>query len=316
MPNLSVYVSYAHRDVKWRDLLAVHLSPLERSGQVVFWDDRQLKAGDEWTQRISHAIAEADIAVLLVSADFLASTFLQENEVRRLLERRQTQGLVIVPVIIRPCAWQMVDWLARFQVLPRDGQPLSNRKDTDQALFEIARHIVEIGEVISAQKSSKAPPSSKKKVTPGAPVTSAQGGSQKANGQVFICHDSGDGDFAELLKLKLEKAGFQAWIDVDRLRVGDDWRAEIDDAIRASVALVVVMTPGAKESEYVTYEWAYATGAGVKVIPLMVTATQLHPRLESLQYLDFTNRRARPWDRLIEELSLQSSEAEPPQSRS
>jgi hypothetical protein len=76
------------------------------------------------------------------------------------------------------------------------------------------------------------------------------------------------------------------------------------------------MTPEAKESEYVTYEWAYATGAGVKVVPLMVKTTQMHPRLESLQYLDFTNRRARPWDRLIEELSAQSSQTEPSQHRS
>jgi HEAT repeat protein len=64
----------------------------------------------------------------------------------------------------------------------------------------------------------------------------------------------------------------------------------------------VVMTPKAKESEYVTYEWAFAWGAGVRVIPILLKPTELHPRLEALQYLDFTNRMARPWDKLIEAL--------------
>jgi hypothetical protein len=60
------------------------------------------------------------------------------------------------------------------------------------------------------------------------------------------------------------------------------------------------MTTEAKASQYVTYEWAFAWGAGVKVIPILLKKTELHPRLESRQFLDFTNRNARPWDTLIE----------------
>jgi hypothetical protein len=71
------------------------------------------------------------------------------------------------------------------------------------------------------------------------------------------------------------------------------------------------MTPEAKASEYVTYEWAFAWGAGIKVIPVLLKRTELHPRLESLQYLDFTNRTARPWDALIELLG--EAEASKPQ---
>jgi hypothetical protein len=119
---------------------------------------------------------------------------------------------------------------------------------------------------------------------------------------VFICHDSVDGDFAELLKLRLDKEGYTGWIDTDRLRPGEDWRLEIDEAIRTAVAVIVIVTPEAKSSEYVTYEWSFAWGAGKKVIPLLLRATQLHPRLDALQYIDFTNRRGRPWQRLFEKL--------------
>jgi hypothetical protein len=63
------------------------------------------------------------------------------------------------------------------------------------------------------------------------------------------------------------------------------------------------MTPDARISEYVTYEWAFAWGYGKKVIPIMLRQTTLHPRLATLQYLDFTNRIARPWSRLFEVLA-------------
>ena len=86
------------------------------------------------------------------------------------------------------------------------------------------------------------------------------------------------------------------------IRGGEDWRSEIDQAIEAALAVIVVMTPEAKASEYVTYEWAFAWGAKVKVIPVLLKGTQLHPRLESLQYLNFTNRNARPWEELTKVL--------------
>jgi hypothetical protein len=133
--------------------------------------------------------------------------------------------------------------------------------------------------------------------------------------QVFISHSHEDSDFAENLHNKLTQAKFTVWRDTG-IRAGEDWRREIDLAVKESFALVVVMTPEAKASEYVTYEWAFAWGAGVKVIPVLLKTTDLHPRLESLQYLDFTNRGARPWDTLVEllreaELAKPSGEAAP-----
>ena len=117
---------------------------------------------------------------------------------------------------------------------------------------------------------------------------------------VFISYYHDDSDFAEVLINRIEKAGFETWVDSDRLHAGEDWRAEIDQAIKAALALIVIMTPEARNSEYVTYEWAFAWGAGVKVIPLLYKDTKLHPRLEALQYLNFTSRTTRPWDALIE----------------
>ena len=62
------------------------------------------------------------------------------------------------------------------------------------------------------------------------------------------------------------------------------------------------MTPDARKSEYVTYEWAFAWGKGKAIFPVMLKQTQLHPRLESLQYLNFTDRTVRPWEKLIDSI--------------
>ena len=100
---------------------------------------------------------------------------------------------------------------------------------------------------------------------------------------VFISFKHEDGDFAENLIHRVEKAGFKTWIDSDKLNAGVDWRTEIDEAIKSAFALIVIMTPEAKASEYVTYEWSFAWGAGVRVIPILLKPTPLHPRLEALQ---------------------------------
>jgi hypothetical protein len=121
-----------------------------------------------------------------------------------------------------------------------------------------------------------------------------------------------DGDFADSVVNKIEKACFSPWIDNDRLEAGEDWRRDIDQAIKESSALIVIMSPEARASEYVTYEWAFALGAGINVIPIMLRKTELHPRLEALQYLDFTSYNHRPWDDLIRAIKKATSYQDTP----
>ncbi len=116
---------------------------------------------------------------------------------------------------------------------------------------------------------------------------------------IFISYNHEDNDFSDNLLHRLHDASFTTWRDGDKLHAGEVWRQEIDQAIQDALVMIVIMTPAAKNSEYVTYEWAFALGVGVKVIPLMLKSTELHPRLRDIQYLDFTGR-IRPWQQLIE----------------
>ena len=118
---------------------------------------------------------------------------------------------------------------------------------------------------------------------------------------IFVSYDREDTDFSEVVQVKLHKAGYEIFMDQEQLNAGDNWREKIDQAIRYSQALIVIMTPEATVSPYVNYEWAFALGAGVTVIPLELRATEFHPRLDVLQRLDFTGK-SRPWEKLLHEL--------------
>src|SRR5579864_6020316 len=122
---------------------------------------------------------------------------------------------------------------------------------------------------------------------------------------IFVSYKHEDVDFAENVMSRLKECGFQTWADF-KIGAGEEWRTAIDLSIKNAFALIVIMTPEAKASEYVTYEWAFAWGVGIRVIPIMLRPTQLHPRLEALQYLDFTTAKSRPWGTLIEEVRAAS----------
>ena len=116
---------------------------------------------------------------------------------------------------------------------------------------------------------------------------------------VFVSYSSEDSVFAELVKMKLNEAKMDVWLDQDKLDAGEEWRNEIDLGINESQAIILILSPKSCKSEYVTYEWAYALGRKKNIIPLMYKKTKIHPRLSGMQYLDFTNNGKGPWDKLL-----------------
>jgi tetratricopeptide (TPR) repeat protein len=146
MTQPTVFISYSHKDEEWKDRLVTHLRVLEKQGQLDLWDDRRIGAGEDWHAEIQAAMARASVAVLLVSADFLTSDFILGKEVPRLLRRRDEEGLRVFPIIAKPCAWKRVEWLARMQVRPKDGKPLSagDEHQIDADLAVVAEEVAAI----------------------------------------------------------------------------------------------------------------------------------------------------------------------------
>ena len=138
-----VFISYSRKDEAWKKRLVTHFAAL----QFDIWDDRRIETGKDWHQEIQEVIKTANLAILLVSADFLASKWIISEEVPRLLERRDKEGLRIFPVIIKPCAWKQVNWLARMSLHPKDGRPISSG-DEQQIETDLLAFVEEVTTII------------------------------------------------------------------------------------------------------------------------------------------------------------------------
>jgi len=120
---LRVFISYAHEDEELREEFVKHLSQLQRDGLVQDWHDREITAGSEWAGQIDEHLNSADIIVLLVSPDFLASKYCYDIEMKRALERHAAGEARVVPVILRPSDWGTSPF-AKLNALPRDAKPV------------------------------------------------------------------------------------------------------------------------------------------------------------------------------------------------
>lgn len=129
MTRKSVFLSYSHKDEEWKNRLITHLKIIESEGNLIIWDDRKIDIGDDWLPEIEKQLNLADICILLISANYLTSNFIKRNEIPKILERREKEGLVVIPFILKPCAWQKISWLSKILVLPQDGRPLIQGND-------------------------------------------------------------------------------------------------------------------------------------------------------------------------------------------
>ncbi len=123
-----------------------HLRVLAHDHSVIPWSDDRIGAGEDWEEVIRRAIDKARVAILLISANFLTSKFILQDEVPRILKRRQADGLTVVPLIAKPCAWHEHEWLATLGAKPKQGTPVwrDGGELADQELAEIAREIAKM----------------------------------------------------------------------------------------------------------------------------------------------------------------------------
>src|SRR5712671_7139379 len=108
-----LFISYSHHDRQWFDRLQVHLRPLVRNATIDLWDDTKIEPGGNWGDEIARALSRARIAVLLISADFLASDYVAEHELPRLLEAARDDGATILPVIVSASRYERTQDLSR-----------------------------------------------------------------------------------------------------------------------------------------------------------------------------------------------------------
>ena len=135
---VKAFVSYSHKDLEYLPDLRAALSPLVRLDKLVLWDDREIEAGEEWNKVIFQQLAEADLVLCLISADFIKSDFCYTQELEKALNSHHQGEKTVIPIRLRQCLWDDLP-LAKIQGKP--SQWISAAADKDAAWTELAKSL-------------------------------------------------------------------------------------------------------------------------------------------------------------------------------
>jgi len=138
--GLTLFISYAHEDESFRKDFEKHLAALRREGLVEEWHDRRITAGQDWEREIHSNLDRSHIIVLLISPDFMASSYCNEVEVKRAMQRHEMGTARVIPVLIRPSDWQGAQF-SKLQAVPTNTLPISEWKGRDAAYVDVAQHL-------------------------------------------------------------------------------------------------------------------------------------------------------------------------------
>ena len=135
---LTIFFSYSHKDEELRDELATHLKMMEREGLIGSWHDRQISAGTEWANAIDDNLNIADVILLLISANFLASDYCYDIELERAMERHEAGEARVIPIVLKPVDWGNAPF-GKLQALPKNAKPVTQWSDRDEAFLNISQ---------------------------------------------------------------------------------------------------------------------------------------------------------------------------------
>jgi hypothetical protein len=147
---VKIFFSYSHIDENFRDELAKHLTLLIRQGTITTWHDRRIVAGKDWNSAIDENLENADIILLLVSADFISSDYIWNVELKRAIEKHATKKAIVIPIILRPVDWYSAPF-GSLEALPRAGKPVVEWPIMDSAFKNIVEGLRRVIQDITDQ---------------------------------------------------------------------------------------------------------------------------------------------------------------------
>src|SRR5262245_4721995 len=88
LSSADVFVRYSHKHRFWKNWLLSERLSSTGMGTIEVWSDDEIQPSADWRVEIETALTNARVVVLIVSRNFLESSFIQEDELPRILERR------------------------------------------------------------------------------------------------------------------------------------------------------------------------------------------------------------------------------------
>ena len=141
--TISIFYCYARKDKKSRDTLAEHLSNLKWQGLITEWHDFDISPGQEWENEIAAHLDTADIILLLITRNFMASYYCHEVEMKRAIERHKAREARVIPIRLRHVDWENAPF-SKLQALPSNGKTVSDWPDKDKAYTDICQGIKKV----------------------------------------------------------------------------------------------------------------------------------------------------------------------------
>jgi formylglycine-generating enzyme required for sulfatase activity len=154
---IKLFYSYSHKDEELRNELAEHLFPLQRAGLIEVWHDREMLPGDTVDEEIAQKLRTADLVLVLVSPSFIRSEYCWGIELRRAIERHERGEARVVPVVLRPCQWQLTP-LKYLLAMPTDGRAVTDWANRDTAFNDVANGIARLATIMRQKGSEAADP--------------------------------------------------------------------------------------------------------------------------------------------------------------
>lgn len=139
MPNgVRVFISYTRVDEEFKEKLRKHFTGLINQNLVRLWHDGLIAPGEEWDEAIKKNLDEADYVFFLISADFMASDYINRVEIKRAIQRHDEGKTTIIPIIVRDCDHASLPIL-KFQALPSNAKAIVNWRPHDKAYLDIVK---------------------------------------------------------------------------------------------------------------------------------------------------------------------------------
>ena len=146
-----VFISYSSKDARLKDELMTRLKPMQASaGLIECWHDRLITPGEEWDGEIKSQLEQADVILLLVSAQFLASDYIRGVEIKRAIELSEAKKARVIPIILEKCGWK-IEAFSNLNAL-RKGIPIRDTKPQSDAWYEVGEELREVFEELCKTK--------------------------------------------------------------------------------------------------------------------------------------------------------------------
>ncbi len=127
-----VFISYSHKDIGYFERIMVHLRPLVRDEDIDIWSDKRIKPGEKWSKEIEKALEEAKVAILLLSADFIASEYIIRKELPVLIKSNYEEGTVVIPIFLKPANLNKFENITQYQGINTPNQTLIDLAENEQ----------------------------------------------------------------------------------------------------------------------------------------------------------------------------------------